>query len=172
MHRALNIKCIRALCMTNALTLFTSKGHMTGQELKVLNSQNRRSYTSGCYYISHTMHITATNFMEQGPSWDINSSSDRKEMICILLRAKAYYPHTPTHTHARARTHMHACTHTHPHTHTSSSSSSSSSILIQTVAYPGIMFGRGGSTNSVEDRTERTGIWGRKPRSQGLWRQM
>ena len=28
-----------------------------------------------------------------------------------------------------------------------------------TVAYPGILFG--GSTNSAEDRGQRTGIWGR-----------
>jgi len=36
-------------------------------------------------------------------------------------------------------------------------------IYIYAVAYPGILFGVGGSTNSAEDRgqrTERTGIWG------------
>jgi hypothetical protein len=37
------------------------------------------------------------------------------------------------------------------------------------VAYPGIFFrgGGGGSTNSVEDRTQRTGIWGRYPLVRG-----
>ena len=53
MHGPLNIKCIRVLYMINALTLFTWKGHMMGQELKVLNSQNRRRHASGCFYISH-----------------------------------------------------------------------------------------------------------------------
>jgi len=38
------------------------------------------------------------------------------------------------------------------------------------VAYPGILFGRG-STNSVEDRGERTGIWGAAAHSYGFWRQ-
>jgi len=31
----------------------------------------------------------------------------------------------------------------------------------QSVAYPGILFGVGDSTNSFEDRTDRAGIWGR-----------
>ena len=32
--------------------------------------------------------------------------------------------------------------------------------LVYSVAYPGILFGGGGSTNSIEDRGQRTGIWG------------
>jgi len=41
------------------------------------------------------------------------------------------------------------------------------------VACPGILFGGGGSTNSVEgQRVERTGIWGRLTPSQGFWRQL
>jgi len=31
----------------------------------------------------------------------------------------------------------------------------------EAVAYPGIFFARRDSTNSVEDRRQRTGIWGR-----------
>jgi len=34
--------------------------------------------------------------------------------------------------------------------------------LFCSVAYPGILFS-GGSTNSVEDRGQRTGIWGQQP---------
>jgi hypothetical protein len=35
------------------------------------------------------------------------------------------------------------------------------------VAYPGTFFRGGGSTNSVEDRGQRTGIWGRQPLVRG-----
>ena len=41
------------------------------------------------------------------------------------------------------------------------------------VAYPGILFGGRGSTNSVEDRGQRErGCWGCEPPSQGFWRQL
>jgi hypothetical protein len=45
--------------------------------------------------------------------------------------------------------------------------------IVQAVAYPGILFGRGGSANSVEDRGQREwGSGGGSPPSQGFWRQL
>jgi len=43
----------------------------------------------------------------------------------------------------------------------------------RSVAYPGVLFWEGGSTNSVEDRGQRErGSEGGKPSSQGFWRQL
>jgi len=40
------------------------------------------------------------------------------------------------------------------------------------VAYPGIFFGGGFNKFIWGQRSERTGIWGRWPLSQGFWRQL
>jgi hypothetical protein len=39
------------------------------------------------------------------------------------------------------------------------------------VAYPGILFG-GGGVQQIQLKTERTGIWGQWPPSQGFWSQL
>jgi len=41
----------------------------------------------------------------------------------------------------------------------------------ESVAYPGIFF-RGAGVQQIQLRTERTGIWGRQPLSQGFWRHL
>ena len=43
-------------------------------------------------------------------------------------------------------------------------------LLLGAVAYPGILFG--GRVQQIQLRTERTGIWGQLPPSQGFWRQL
>ena len=55
----------------------------------------------------------------------------------------------------------------------SSSAKVEERVQLQSVAYPGIFFGGGGFNKfSLGQRTERTGIWGRQPPSQGIWRQL